>query len=896
MKMTNKLTLNLVGVIILTLLHTAAFAQFNYKEAFQKTVFFLELQRAGAVADGVTLPNGTVLPNRVNWKSNSYPSDGKSITNDPYAPNGVPDLTGGWFDAGDPPKWAPLLTIASTMLAWGRLEYPTAYTETGLDLYNKGNLKWINDYFLKCFRFDPNDPTNVSKYRIYLVVGGSGGASGADKYRGAAVTPFVNTLNEQVYLSIPHEIMETTLLNLSDFPNFQRPVYYADKDAPATGSVANMAASMASASMVFRGDGTNAGDVAYADLLLERAKMLYNYSKTYVIKQPVGEVGIPAPGTLKNKNGSIVDSDFAGGRWDSSIKKFRPGVNYSAQLCWASLWIHGAEVGKNPSYGNDYLTQAIEFTDNSKFPLPPLFEDGSRGHMYDQVRNDWNAQGKFNSNVESMCYVLLAKYCGVNTPIQHTLVGGGRAARAIPYNNLMIALANGSLLSPMSASGMPQFGPPHLALSGMQCANFCLFVAADKLITNSNPRYNNYIAFAKKNIDYALGDNPLNRSYLVGFNPPGKVISTNVLHGPSQGFWDGPKLSWLQNYPGCDLLGDFSTIKPRHVCYGGLTSPKYDGTYDPNGYDGASHEVGPTYQKGFEGSLARMIEVLGVQSGSLLPNFPSPENTDGKEYFVRVKQLSSTTNSLKLSALIVNHSAWPAVIKNKMSFKYFFTKEPGTTVTVTKQANTSYQVNGVEVSQPVQAKDDLYYVEVSFPNINIYPGGCKEHPDSYLSATAYPRFPHHEKEVVFTLTSSGSWDNTNDWSYKGVGENVVPRGYSRIVNIPVFDNNVLLAGNSPEGVLSIEIPKDGSKDKDDSETKIYPNPASDLVNFSIKARAFYNTVTIVDSKGAIVNSTAVNNSNDYVKGTFNVSSYAPGVYFIVFKDIQGVRSRAFIKK
>ena len=548
--MINKLILSFVRVTILALLHTAAFAQFNYKEAFQKTVFFLELQRVGAVAEGVTLPNGTVIPNRVNWKSNSYPSDGKAITNDPYAPNGVPDLTGGWFDAGDPPKWVPALTISSTMLAWGRLEYPTAYTRTGLDLYNKGNLKWINDFFLKCFRFDPNDSDNVSKYRIYLIVGGSGGESGVDKYRDVAVTPFVETLNEQVYLSIPHEIMETTLFNLSDFPNFQRPVYYADKDAPATSSVANMAASMASASMVFRGDGTNLSDVSYADLLLKRAKMLYNYSKTYVIKQPVGEVGVPSPGTLKNKNGSIVDSEFAGGRWDASISKFRPGVNYSAQLCWASLWIHGAELGKNSAYGNEYLTQAIEYTDNSKFPLPPLFEDGSRGLMYDQVRNDWNAQGKFNSNVESMCYVLLAKYCGVNTPIQHTLVGGGRAARAVPYNNLMISLANGSLFSPMSASGMPQFGPPHLALSGMQCANFCLMVAADKLITNSNAKYNNYIAFAKKNIDYAFGDNPLNRSYLVGFNPSGKVISTNVLHGPSQGF------GMDQNYLGYKIIRD----------------------------------------------------------------------------------------------------------------------------------------------------------------------------------------------------------------------------------------------------------------------------------------------------------------------------------------------------
>nr|MBA3705836.1 glycoside hydrolase family 9 protein [Bacteroidota bacterium] len=83
-----------------------AFSQpYNYAEAFQKTVWFPEVQRDGAVSKGAVLPDGTTISNRVNWRSDSYMSDGKAIQNDPYSPNGVPDLTGGWFDAGDPPKW-----------------------------------------------------------------------------------------------------------------------------------------------------------------------------------------------------------------------------------------------------------------------------------------------------------------------------------------------------------------------------------------------------------------------------------------------------------------------------------------------------------------------------------------------------------------------------------------------------------------------------------------------------------------------------------------------------------------------------------------------------------------------------------------------------------------------
>ncbi|HEX8549340.1 MAG TPA: glycoside hydrolase family 9 protein, partial [Cytophagaceae bacterium] len=318
----------------------------NYAEALQKVVWFLETQRDGRVSEGVKLPDGTVIPNRVNWRSDSYLSDGKAIKNDPYAPNGTPDLTGGLFDAGDPPKWSPGLAMAATMLSWGIVEYPAGYKSTGQLKYSKGNIKWLADYFLKCFSFDPNNPNDVSKYRIYIVVGGSsGGGSGVEKYQGKDLVPQIVTFNEQNYLSCQHETIENTIFNMSDFPNYQRPVYYADKDAPATSTVSKFSAALASASIVFRGDGSNAKDVEYANLLLERAKMLLNFSKTYLIKEAVGTAGVPAPATLKNKDGKIVDNGFAGGRWDSSINKHRPGTDFAANLCWSSLWIHQAELG-----------------------------------------------------------------------------------------------------------------------------------------------------------------------------------------------------------------------------------------------------------------------------------------------------------------------------------------------------------------------------------------------------------------------------------------------------------------------------------------------------------------------------------------------------------------------
>lgn len=876
------------------LLNNLAYSQnYNYAEALQKTTLLLDIQRDGKVSKGITLPDCTYIANRVNWRGNSYLNDGKAITNDPFAPNGTPDLTGGWFDAGDPPKWSTAIASATTLLAWGLIEYPQGFAKADQTKFVKGNLKWSTDYLLKTFRFDPNNPSDVSKYRIYIVVGGSGGGSGEDKYRGMPLTPAAYTLNEQVYLSCPHEVIENTLFNLSDFPKYQRPIYYADKDAPATSTVAGIAAALASSSVVFRGDGSNSGDVAYANLLLDKAKMLLNYANTYMIKSIVTAWGARSGGTLKNKDGNLINSEFAGGRWDINISGFRPGISYSSSLCWAALWIHEAEIKKNPNYGSSYLTQAIEYTNNAKYPLPPLFEDGSRACMFDQVKDDWGKLGKFNNSKETMCYTLLAKLLGKQTEVHHTQVGGGKGNVKYTYGQLIESLANASLTATITPSGMPEFGPFHLALSGMQAATFLLFVSTDKILGNTHPKYNDYIAFGKKIIDYCLGTNPNNRSYLVGFNPPNKIISLNVLHGPAQGFWDGPKFNWNSSYPASDELGDFSTVKPRHICYGGLTSPSYDGSYNPNGYDSFNHEVGPVYQQGFDGNLARMVEKLGVNAGSPLTDFPKPEISDGKEYYVRIKEISSYSNSLKISALITNHSAWPAVVKNNMSFRYYFTKEAGTTVTATIGTNLGYPTPGVTLSSPKLVNGDLYYVEASFPNLQIYPGGCKEHPDSKLDVTRFPRIPHHEKEIVFTLTSTGAWNNTNDWSY-GKGVDVTTRGYGRVVRIGVFDGGKYLAGEIPPDAITGE----DNKVESNEGLNVYPNPVKNrlTVNFYNKEEHDWVILQLIDTKGKIIWEKKEQGIAEGSIKEINLEGEISGMYFLKITTSKGVYVKPIIKE
>lgn len=86
----------------------AAVPAFNYGEALQKSIWFYDAQRSG------DLP----ADNRVGWRGDSALTDGADV--------GV-DLSGGFYDAGDHVKFGLPMAFSMTMLAWGAVDYRSAY-------------------------------------------------------------------------------------------------------------------------------------------------------------------------------------------------------------------------------------------------------------------------------------------------------------------------------------------------------------------------------------------------------------------------------------------------------------------------------------------------------------------------------------------------------------------------------------------------------------------------------------------------------------------------------------------------------------------------------------------------------------------------------------------------
>ncbi|WP_317618939.1 glycoside hydrolase family 9 protein [Cellulomonas palmilytica] len=194
----------------------SAAPDFNYAEALQKSMFFYQAQASGDLPANYP----------VSWRGDSGLQDGSDV--------GV-DLTGGWYDAGDHVKFGFPMAFTTTMLAWGAVESPGGYTKSGQLDELKGNLKWVNDYFIKAHT-KPNE--------LYVQVGGG---EADHKWWG------------------PAEVM-----------TMARPAYKITASCPGSDAAAETAAAMASSSLVFADS-----DPSYAATLVTHAKQLYSFADTY---------------------------------------------------------------------------------------------------------------------------------------------------------------------------------------------------------------------------------------------------------------------------------------------------------------------------------------------------------------------------------------------------------------------------------------------------------------------------------------------------------------------------------------------------------------------------------------------------------------------------------------
>ena len=249
--------------------------EYNYARAFQQTLMFYEFQMSGKI-DGLC---------RNNWRGDCDLEDGSDV--------GL-DLTGGWHDAGDHVKFNLPMCYSATMLAWSYIEYEDTYKESGQDKYMLQQLRWVNDYFIKC---------HPEKYVYYYQVGDG---------------------------DIDHQLWTAPEL-FDEYETMVRPSFKLDLEHGGSAVCAGTAASLAAAAIIFK-----ESDPEYAELCLKHADELYEFA--LITKTDLGYSC--DNGNTKNEDKIQLTEE------ESKVYQKAAGYytssHFQDELTWGGAWLYKA--------------------------------------------------------------------------------------------------------------------------------------------------------------------------------------------------------------------------------------------------------------------------------------------------------------------------------------------------------------------------------------------------------------------------------------------------------------------------------------------------------------------------------------------------------------------------
>ncbi|RCU50421.1 glycosyl hydrolase family 5 [Corallincola holothuriorum] len=486
----------------------------------------------------------------------------------------------------------------------------------------------------------------------------------------------------------------------------QRPSYKVDAQNPGSDLAGETAAALAAISIVFKQT-----DPTYAATLLTHAKQLYSFADKYRGKY----------------SDSITDAKAFYNSWSG----------YQDELVWGALWLYRA------TGDSEFLVKA---KDEYKH-LGTESQTNTKSYKWGQAWDD-KAYGS---------YVLMASLTDESE----------YQADAERWLDYWTVGYKGSKVryTPGGMAFLDTWGAARYTAN----TSFAALVYSDYLKSRDlkKDKADIYYNFAKGQLDYILGDNPLNISYQIGY---GNYYPTKPHHRTAHGTWNDSSSQPVEN---------------RHLLVGALVGgPGLDDSWTDDRGDYVKNEVATDYNAGFTSALARLWLDEG---GTPIPasQFPVAEVRD-TELFVEAKVNSEGPRYIELSTKVHNHTAWPARTTSNLKFRYW--------VDLTEVYDAGYTANDVSVSTAYSQgsgisglhawgdkADNLYYAEVSLEGVDVYPGG--------QSAS--------KKEVQFRLslptnTNRSDWDNSNDPSWDNYGS-----GTKNAPKIALYDGDTLVWGEEP---------------------------------------------------------------------------------------------------
>ena len=446
-------------------------------------------------------------------------------------------------------------------------------------------------------------------------------------------------------------------------------------------------------------------DPTYADQCLSHARSLYDFAET-----------------TKSDAGYTA----ANGYYSSSS-------GFYDELSWAAVWLYLATGDKT------YLTKAEDYVPKWGTEQQTSTIGYRWGHCWDDVH--YGAQ------------LLLGRITGKSVYSQS--VERNLDYWTVGYGGNRIAY------TPAGLAWLSSWGSLRYATTTAFLASIW---ADSKLCTQG--KVGVYSAFAKSQVDYALGST--GRSFLVGFG----------LNYPFHPHHRTAHSSWTDQLT--------NPANHRHTLVGALAGgPGQDDSYSDQIDDYVSNEVACDYNAGFVGALAKLTDALG---GQTIADLKAMETRTNDEYYVEAAVNARGPNFIEIRALLNNRSGWPARADDRLSFRYYIdisefrnNGASGADITI----STNYN-QGAKLSGPfaLNGSQTIYYVTLDFSGTLVYPGG----------QSAF------KKEAQFRIAgpqNTSYFDATNDWSFDGVSLDA--SAPAQTAKIPVYRDSTLIFGNEPPG-------------------------------------------------------------------------------------------------
>lgn len=322
-----------------------------------------------------------------------------------------------------------------------------------------------------------------------------------------------------------------------------------------------------------------------------------------------------------------------------------------------------------------------------------------------------------------------------------------------------------------------------------------------------------YAKWAESQMKYIMGNNPLNRCYIVGYNDK--------------------SVRFPHHRAASGLLEAEDPRDQKHVLYGALAGgPDGKDQHNDTTADWIYNEVTIDYNAAFVGACAGLYHFFGTPEMAVTPDFPpveqsSGEEGGGKDYWVEafaVDDLSTDGAKSGVTKISLKVMTDAPEARKDISVRYFFNTSEVSKVSglevkdLYDQARAEVEeFDGATISGPIKYDklEDTYYAEIKW--------------DGYAIANSGKKY-----QFRVGMYWGDTWDPTNDYSYQDLpvltdNEMFGNGNEKRTDRICVYADGVLVGGIEPDGTKpegsSTEEPSKPSASQKPSDT-VVPSSSS----------------------------------------------------------------------